>query len=152
MRHKAKLPPQVVRIVLLAAAIVGSYVVARAMLTPGSWKQYGFYRGAALTELASREPVYAGKSACAECHEAEVQNLAAHEHKTLSCEGCHGAGQAHADDPDHVDMTVLSAEDCLRCHEKNTSRPQWQKQVSVTDHYSPECKECHVPHMPKEVP
>lgn len=152
MRRFISMPPQILRIVLLAAAIVGSYLVARALLTPPSFKQYGFFRGAALEELASREPVYAGRLACAECHDDEVKTLAANDHKTLSCEGCHGPSQAHAANPD-VKPEILNYSHCVRCHEANISRPKWHKQIVLKDHYAgSKCTECHVPHKPKEVP
>src|SRR4051812_19240965 len=98
--RRFNMPPQVVRLVLLTIGILGSYLVARAVLTPASFGDYGWYRGKALEEIASRQNTYAGKVACQECHSDQVQKLTKHEHKTLSCEGCHGAGQAHADNPD----------------------------------------------------
>lgn len=149
---RSKIPPQIVRIVLLAIAIVGSYLVARYFLTPSSFKQYGFYRGDALVELASRPTSYAGKKACDECHSDQFQKLIKHEHKTLSCEVCHGPGQAHADNPD-VKLEILSYSHCVRCHEANPSRPKWHKQINSKDHYTgSKCTECHVPHSPLEVP
>lgn len=152
MRRFFKMPPQVLRIVLLAAGIVFSYMMARAVLTPPSFKQYGFFRGAALEELASRDPVFAGRKACSECHDDEVKKLASHGHKSLSCEGCHGAGQAHADNPD-VKLQILNYSHCARCHEANPSRPKWHKQIVLKEHYAgSKCTECHVPHMPSEVP
>ncbi|HWH68772.1 MAG TPA: hypothetical protein VNT26_05270 [Candidatus Sulfotelmatobacter sp.] len=152
MRRLLKMPPQIFRIVLLAAAIVGSYLMAREVLTPPSFHQHGFFRGDALGELAAREPVFAGRKACSECHEEEVKALAAHDHKSLSCEGCHGAAQAHVDNPD-IKPQVLHYSHCARCHEANVSRPKWHKQISTKDHYAgSKCTECHVPHMPKEVP
>jgi len=146
------MPPQVLRIVLLAVGIVVFYSVARYFLTPPSFRQYGWYRGEALGELASRTITYAGKKACEECHSDQVQKLGAHEHKTLSCEGCHGAGQAHADNPD-VKMAVLHFSHCARCHEANPSRPKWHKQIEIKSHYGGgKCTECHVPHSPNDVP
>jgi len=154
MRGFFKMPPQIIRLFLLALGIVGSYAVARSFLTPESFKQYGWYRGDALVELSSRQPVFAGRKACEECHSDEVQKLGKHEHKTLSCEGCHGAGQVHSDDPrkDNIDRSGFAA--CLRCHEANPSRPKWHKQISIKTHYAGggKCTECHVPHMPGEVP
>jgi len=164
MRNFFNMPPQVLRIVLLAAGIVTTYSVARYFLTPSSFRQYGFFRGDALVELRAREPLYAGRKACEECHSDEVQKLAKFEHKSLSCEGCHGPGQAHADNPDvKIDKSNYGA--CLRCHEANDSRPKWQKQIVSRTHYTdtkPEpkpggksallCTECHVPHAPSEVP
>jgi len=152
MPHRFYLPPQLLRIVLLAAGIVGSYLVARYLLTPPSFGDYGFYRGAALRELADHQPVYAGRKACKECHDEVVLKLAAHEHKNLSCEGCHGAGQAHTENPD-IKLAVLSYSHCVRCHEANLSRPKWHKQIVSKDHYAgSKCTECHVPHSPNEVP
>ena len=52
---KPKLPPQIVRLVLLTVGIVGSYLVARYFLTPSSFGQYGFYRGQALEEVKREE-------------------------------------------------------------------------------------------------
>lgn len=152
MRRSFKIPPQVIRLLLLAVAIVGSYAVARYFLTPRSFNQYGFYRGEALGELAAREPLFAGKKACEECHSDEYQKLLKHEHKTLSCEGCHGPGSAHAANPD-IKIEVLRYSQCVRCHEANPTRPKWHKQIVSKQHYTgSKCSECHVPHSPNEVP
>jgi len=150
-----KLPPQIVRLVLLTIGIVGSYLVARSFLTPHSFGQYGWYRGDALMERASLPRVYAGKLACDECHSEQVQKLAKFGHKTLACEVCHGPAQAHADFPDakehQPDKQNTTA--CTRCHEANPSRPKWHKQINSRDHYAGQkCVECHVPHAPSEVP
>lgn len=150
------MPPQVFRIFLLAVGIVGSYLVARHFLTPASFGQYGWYRGKALSELAAREPVYAGKLECAGCHPDEQQKLIKHEHKTLSCEGCHGPGQAHAEKPEkgNIDKSGIDKSGfavCLRCHEANPSRPKFLKQITVKSHYTgSKCTECHIPHTPLE--
>jgi hypothetical protein len=147
------MPPQVLRLCLLAAGIVLSYLAARYVLTPKSFGEYGWYRGAALTELSAPPVVYAGKAACdAACHGDEVKKLAKFEHKQLSCEACHGAGQAHVDNPD-VGMEKLHYSHCIRCHEANPSRPKKHKQIVSKDHYpGSKCTECHVPHAPSEVP
>src|SRR5258705_8361487 len=117
---RPKMPPQILRLVLLTVGIIGSYFVARAFLTPASFGEYGWYRGEALAEIASRPPSYAGKKACEECHSDVVQKLTKHEHKTLSCEACHGPGQAHADNPD-IKLEILNFSHCARCHEANPS-------------------------------
>ena len=146
-----KLPPQILRLVLLTLAIVGSYLVARAFLTPASFGQYGWYRGAALAEIAARPPVFAGKKACDECHSDILHKLAVDAHKTLSCEACHGVSREHGDNPDILpDKTTGSH--CIRCHEANPARPVWFKQIVVKDHYSGKCTECHLPHQPNQTP
>jgi len=149
---RAKVPPQVVRLLLLLVGIVGSYLTARYFLTPPSFRQYGWYRGEALIEMRARDKMYAGRKACEECHSDQVQKLAKHEHKNLACEGCHGPGDAHAQNPDvHIDKSSYAA--CLRCHEANPARPKWHKQIVVKTHYAgSKCTECHVPHAPSEVP
>jgi hypothetical protein len=150
-----KLPPQIVRLVLLTMGIVGSYLAARYFLTPPSFGEFGWYRGDALEERASLPRHYAGKEACSECHEDKAKQLAKFEHKSLSCEVCHGPGQQHVDAPD-VDKfkpDKKNTTSCLRCHEENPTRPKWLKQINVRDHYSGQkCVECHVPHAPSEVP
>ena len=146
------MPPQVFRLVLLTIAIVASYFVARALLTPETFYQYGFYRGEALLEHASHEPVYAGRKACTECHEDIVKKLAVKEHKTLGCETCHGVSQGHVDNPD-LKLVKIGDNSCLRCHENNGSRPAWMKQITVKDHFrGDKCTGCHLPHQPTEMP
>lgn len=148
-----RMPPQITRLVLLTIGIVGTYLVAKYFLTPASFHQYGFYRGAALVELASRPTVFAGKKACEECHAEEYEMLSKYEHHTLSCEGCHGPGEAHVNNPDENKLAVLTYGRCLRCHEANPSRPAWHKQIDPKDHYTGDtCTYCHVPHAPSQVP
>jgi hypothetical protein len=149
-----KLPPQVVRLVILTLGIVGSYAVARHFLTPPSFGDFGHYRGEALTEIAAREPRYAGQKSCHECHSEEVEMVARFEHKSVSCESCHGISKKHGEDPDHHDPPKLSDTFCLRCHEANAAKPAWFKQIDVKTHYAGDgkCAECHIPHQPNEVP
>jgi hypothetical protein len=159
MRQPFSMPPQVVRLCLLALGIVITYSIARYFLTPPSFGEYGWYRGDALVELSEREPVYAGKQACGECHAEQVQKLQKDQHKTLTCEACHGPGAAHAGNPD-IKIDKSSYGVCLRCHEANPSRPKWHKQVVSKTHYRETkpgakpslCTDCHVPHAPSEVP
>ena len=152
MRRPFDMPPQIVRIVLLAIGIVGAYFVARFLLTPPSFRQYGWYRGDALAELRAREPVYGGRKSCEECHSDQAQKLAKFSHKNLSCEGCHGPALAHAGNPD-LKPDIRNFSPCVRCHEANPSRPKSHKQIVTKNHYAgSKCTECHVPHAPSEVP
>ena len=161
--RRFKLPPQILRLVLLILGIVGSYLVARAFLTPSSFREYGWFRGDAIQEIAARTPVFAGKQACDECHSDVLQKLAQGPHKTLSCEACHGVSRLHtenpniapgverADDPNVV-PAKLTGSHCIRCHEANPSRPKWFKQIVVKEHYGTKCTDCHVPHQPNQTP
>jgi hypothetical protein len=96
--------------------------------------------------------VFAGRKAWEECHSEHVALLVKAEHKSLSCETCHGVGQAHVDNPD-VGLAKLTFSHCVRCHEASPSRPKWLKQIESRDHYTGQrCTECHSPHQPNEVP
>lgn len=148
---RPKLPPQILRLVLLTLGIIGSYLVARTLLTPGSFGQYGHYRGAALEEMASRDPVFAGWKACDECHSDTRELQAKHEHRGISCESCHGPARAHAANPD-LKTAAIPELLCLRCHSKSVARPLTQKQINPSDHFEGKCLECHLPHNPKESP
>ncbi len=146
------MPPQITRLILTTVVIVAVYSTARYLLTPPSFGQYGWFRGDALQEIASKAPVYAGKQACDECHSEILQKLAKDKHKTISCESCHGVCEQHARNPD-VEITKLTGSHCLRCHEANPSRPAWMRQIIVKTHYTGQrCAGCHVPHQPNEVP
>ena len=150
--RRFKLPPQILRLVLLTLAIVGSYLAARSFLTPPSFGQYGWYRGDALGELANaREPRFAGKQACDECHSDILHKLAGNAHKTVSCEGCHGVSREHSTNPDILPVKGTGSH-CIRCHEANLARPAWLKQINIKDHYGPKCTECHLPHQPTKSP
>jgi hypothetical protein len=142
-------------LVLLTLAIVGTYLIAQYLLTPASFGQYGWYRGDALGELASREPVFAGKKSCEECHSDVQKVLFKGEHKGLSCEGCHGVALPHTRNPDNPKNNPgkLDMSHCTRCHEANPSRPAWLKQIPSKTHFAGrKCTECHSPHQPSEVP
>jgi hypothetical protein len=148
------MPPQIVRLVLLTLGIVGSYCVARKLLVPKTFGEYGWFRGAALGEIAARQPVFSGMKSCDECHSEILQRLAKHEHKGVSCESCHGPSRAHAEDPDVEPSRVKFADsDCLRCHQSSPSRPLWFKQVDLLEHFRDDrCTGCHQPHQPMETP
>lgn len=143
--------PQISRLLLLTIAIIVSYSIARFFLTPPSFGEYGWFRADALKEIASQPRTYAGKKACGECHSEQIKQIESFEHKTLSCEACHGAALAHAEDPD-VKVPKF-AYNCVRCHESDPSKPKWLKQINSRKHYpGQKCTECHMPHHPSEVP
>ena len=152
----SKMPPQIVRLVLLTVFIVGSYLCARYFLTPASFGQYGWYRGDALELLAAnRQPVFAGRKSCEECHSDVVKKLTHADHKGLSCEACHFPALAHTQNPDDSKLNPPKMEmsACTRCHESSISRPKWMHQIVSRSHYAGQkCTECHMPHQPQEVP
>jgi len=146
-----KVPPQIKGLVILALMIVGVYCSARYILTPRSFGRFGHYRGDALSEAASHEPVYAGRQSCVECHAKQHETLTKFEHKTISCESCHGPSGSHVVDP-KIKLIKLDDDGCMRCHEANPARPKFIKQFERGKHYSGNpCIECHSPHQPIEV-
>lgn len=153
MKRPTMPPPQISILLLLTLGIVGTYLVIRHFLTPESFGQYGWYRGKALEEIASQEPVLAGMQSCNDCHSEILKQILGHEHKTVSCESCHGASKAHAENPEIATERKLDDAFCLRCHDANPSRPDWISQIKLADHYvGSACIECHMPHQPNEVP
>ncbi|MBI5691888.1 MAG: hypothetical protein HZC55_17545 [Verrucomicrobia bacterium] len=145
-----RLPPQLLRLVLLTLAIIGTYSVARVFLTPATFGQFGHYRGAALEEAASRPPVYAGAKACDECHGDTFAQLTKARHRSVSCEACHGPNRPHVKNPDIV-PAKLTDRHCVRCHLADAARPAKHRQINLTEHYPNEkCLECHVAHQPNQ--
>ena len=145
-----RLPPQLLRLVLIALLIAGTYGVARVFLTPKTFGQYGHYRGAALEEASARSPVFAGTKACSECHDDTFEKLAQDRHKAVGCESCHGPSRSHAHNPD-IAPAKLTGALCLRCHLADPARPARQRQITLLEHYPGDsCIDCHVAHQPNQ--
>jgi len=149
-----KMPPQILRLVLVTIAVAGSYMVARKFLVPPSFGEHGWYRGAALKELATAQPTYAGMKACEECHSDVFEQMAKGEHRPISCESCHGPSREHAANPDLKPPRVKYTDaDCMHCHQSSPSRPSWLKQIEANEHFrGDQCVGCHLPHQPNEMP
>jgi len=71
----------------------------------------------------------------------------------VACETCHGplAKHAKADDPSAIKPALPTvATLCVRCHEKDTTKPKTFPQVVSAEHSGGmACNECHKPHNPK---
>ena len=149
-----KMPPQILRLVLLTVGVIGSYAVARMVLVPKSFGEYGWFRGAALEELAAAKPVFSGMKACDECHSEVLELAAKGAHKTISCESCHGPSREHAGNPDlKTPRGKFTDGDCMHCHQSGPSRPSWLKQIEANEHFRGDtCVGCHLPHQPNEMP
>jgi hypothetical protein len=136
------------RVAGLFAVGVVIFVVARAAFVPDDFGVYGHYRAGALDDARSRPIVFAGRAACAECH--EDAGTAAGAHARVGCEACHGAQAAHAADPGAATPGKLEpATLCLNCHRASASKPEWFAQIDPADHAAGEsCDACHAPHAP----
>ena len=127
------------------------FLILRQVFVPRSFGQYGFYRGAALADIASRPMMFAGHPACESCHTDVHEMKSKGVHARVACESCHGPLAKHADDPTslqppHIDVAIL----CVRCHEANIAKPKTFPQVVSVDHSGGViCDTCHKAHSPK---
>jgi hypothetical protein len=150
MRSRFRDYEHVVRVLVLFLAGVGAFLAVRSWLVPHDFGVYGHYRGGALEENRTRPISFAGRGACAECHDDVVASRKGSRHERIACEACHGALASHAsgDDaakPSRPDPRIS----CIRCHDARAGKPAAFPQVDVKDH-APEgpCTECHQPHHP----
>jgi len=150
MRELFRDSEHLVRLLLLFAAGTLLFLVARALLVPAGFGDYGHFRAGAITDNAARAPRFAGRTACAECHDEVVADKAGGAHAGVGCESCHGALGVHAADPDAQIPELPRVETlCVRCHEANHARPAGFPQVEPAAHAEgASCTECHEPHRP----
>ena len=148
------MPVQVKRLLLVFAVFIGIMFVLKYLLTPESWREYGPYRGNALTEISGNEIKFVQMETCAACHDS-IADLKTHGlHISIQCEICHGPGYKHADEanePENNDMEIPEGSQiCLRCHTKNAASPKnIIKQIDAVEHSEgEECITCHNPHQP----
>ncbi len=136
-------------LVLLLLGVAG-FMVFRRVMRPPSFGQFGLYRGTAVDDNASQPLRYAGQAVCVSCHDDFGAEKKRGEHRTLSCETCHGAALEHAKSP----IAVLSARPkeegvrafCFHCHGSKAARPKWFSQIGEDHFPGSACIKCHNPH------
>jgi transcription elongation factor Elf1 len=141
---------------LILFGVLAAAMAVRAWLVPASFGKYGYYRGDALDEARERPSLYAGKGACAGCHDDIVALHAKDAHGTVQCETCHGAASKHAVDGENPPPRADQQKDCLVCHRRMDARPGSFPQINREEHYKfvgvadPEtpCVRCHSGHEP----
>jgi hypothetical protein len=150
MGHALRDVEHLVRLALLFLGGVILFLVARALLVPEGFGELGHFRSGSLIDNRQVALRYAGRAACAECHDDVAVRLATDSHAQVGCEACHGALLAHATDPDNAKAPELDQLDlCARCHAANPARPQTQPQVDIEPHREGSlCSECHQSHEP----
>jgi cytochrome c553 len=143
------MPKHIVRLIglLLGALVLG--LAAKWYFTAESFYQYGHYRADSVGEIAAEKVVYQGTGYCQGCHAERHAQWSANNHKSVSCEVCHGAARDHPQNgklPVPVDTRQL----CTLCHERMPERPRTQPQIDLAQHGGgQQCATCHNPHAPK---
>lgn len=137
-----------------AAILLGSvllFLVVRSFLVPAGFGELGHYRRAALEEATALPVHFAGRAACEDCHTDVVDARHGSLHERISCESCHGALAAHAEDPTSLIPSLPDAKTiCLGCHRAQVTRPAAFPQIDPKEHGGDvECSECHQPHHPE---
>ena len=143
------MPKHISRLLLLLAALSATGLTARWYFTADSFYQFGHYRGKSVPEVAAQVPVHQGARYCESCHAERHAQWSANNHKTVSCEVCHGAARDHPA-KGKLAIPADTRKLCTLCHERMAERPRTQPQVDLAQH-SPgqQCVVCHNPHAPK---
>ncbi len=145
------MPKHIIRLLILIFGGLVVALIAAPILTVDSFYKFGHYRAHSVLEIAAQEPVYKTAHYCLACHTDRVAQWSANNHKTVTCEICHGAAQGHPQNgklPIPKDPVKL----CTLCHEAMTGRPRTQPQIDVAQHSnSQQCIVCHNPHSPQIV-
>jgi len=143
------MPKHVSRLLVLMAVSLATALVAKWYFTAESFYEYGHYRADSVPEIAAQEPAFQTARYCQACHSERHAQWSANNHKTVSCETCHGAAKGHPQSgklPIPADARKL----CTLCHERMAERPRTQPQIDVAQHGSgQQCTVCHNPHAPK---
>ncbi len=147
---------------IVVFAVLG--LVVKTLMTPASFGKYGHYRADAIQEEAAGDIRHWTNASCLSCHEHEAKYHARGNHKTISCEFCHGPYADHVADGKKTGTLPVKTGDeikvlCLRCHNKAIkARPEDViKTVVMPDHLKKQdvkvthtCNQCHYVHAPLE--
>ena len=140
-----------IRMAGLFAIGITAFLLLRWMMVPADFGLWGHYRAGAVKDDMERPVKFAGQAVCVECHTEVAELRAKGKHAKVSCESCHGALAAHAQNPDGVKPTRPDPrKTCIICHTASISKPTSFPQVVPAEH-APEgsCADCHVVHNPK---
>jgi hypothetical protein len=140
----------VLRMTLVFALAIASFVMWRSWMVPADFGVYGHYRAGAIAEIAARTPVYAGQLECVTCHSEVQQERLAGRHGRIACEACHGPlGQHARGETDAAPIRPSTRGVCLTCHTSRVGMPVAFPKVVVKEHSDAgPCTDCHKAHTP----
>jgi cytochrome c553 len=143
-------PKHIVRLVTLIVVGVAAGLLAKWYFTVESFYQFGHYRADSVPEIAAQEPVFQTPRYCQSCHGERHAQWSANNHKTVTCEVCHGAAKGHPQEIPRLPKPADTRKLCTLCHEAMPGRPGTQPQVALAQHSGgQQCVVCHNPHAPK---
>ena len=87
------MPKHIFRLICLLVGVLLAALIARPFLIVDSFYKFGHYRANAVPEIAAQAPVFKTAHYCLSCHAPRVAQWSANNHKTVTCEVCHGAAQ-----------------------------------------------------------
>ena len=111
---------------------------------------YGFYSERSNAQEWKQVSIqYADMSRCTTCHGDKSGKLAISTHKTVACQTCHGAAEAHV--ARGIPLQVNKSNQlCETCHTQVVGRPAAFPQIDPAAHaQQASCMACHDPHAPK---
>lgn len=147
--------------VLLLVVVGFAFIGLRVMPVPAFLEEFGFHsRNTQENEemWASLPMQYVSSSVCVDCHQEEYNMRQKGNHRTVSCENCHGPARAHLETGASPVVSHSTRELCGLCHAQLVSRPSDFPQVDMAEMgEDKECVICHDPHdpragMPAQVP
>ncbi|MBE0626290.1 MAG: c-type cytochrome [Burkholderiales bacterium] len=143
------MPKHIVRLILLIVAVLALAAIAAPLLTVDSFYRYGHYRADSVAQIAAQEPVYQTPRYCYGCHTERRAQWSAGNHKSVTCEVCHGPARGHPQSG-RLYIPTDTVKLCTQCHEAMPGRPRTQPQIEVAAHSGgQQCAICHNPHTPK---
>lgn len=151
-----KFPDQIIRLFIVFSVMAVAIILLRAYVVPAKLKETGYQRTKTIEAVLAMKGSYSESEVCTECHEEINTKKRSGNHKFLACETCHGAGNAHAEDPGATSPPSPKGRVyCALCHAYDPARPTGFPQVATAAHNPMKaCISCHDPHAPEppEVP
>ncbi len=144
--------PHLKRAFFILVLVIIGFLFVRSYIVPGSFGQYGWYRGDSVAQIRDLPVGYAGSAGCGDknCHNIIYSIWVNASHQTVNCETCHGPSENHV-----IDTRTMPApsndtrEFCGKCHFERAARPADFPQIDPETHgENLRCVYCHNPHKP----